>query len=119
MRLGIPLAAATVSLIAFYAMDFTYIHHDEEPGQANGSGRSLDFPFFILVVATILMLPPICLSPYKFQMIQTWGTFTQLVSFAIVLTGLNGHSQQYYVDWINIQLQPCVIHADLKLSRIF
>ena len=110
MFLGIPQAAATLlTIIAFYAMDFTLIRRYDKQRQASGSGRSWDFTFFIFCMVAILVLQPILLPILSFRTTQTWGLLIQLIGILVILAALalhiwsRAHLQQYYAERVEVQ----------------
>src|ERR1051326_2804144 len=92
MLLGIPQAAATlITILAFYAMDFTLIRRYDKQRQASGSGRAWDFTFFIFCMVAVLVLQPIFLPQLSFRTTQLWGLFIQLLGVAFILASLSLH----------------------------
>ena len=95
MLLGIPQSAATLlTILFFYAMDFTLIRRYDKQRQASGTsgtGRAWDFTFFIFVMVAILVLQPLFLQIISFRTNQTWGLFIQLFGLIVILTALALH----------------------------
>jgi protein-S-isoprenylcysteine O-methyltransferase len=116
MFLGIPQSAATLlTIIAFYAMDFTLIRRYDRQRQASGSGRSWDFTTFIFVLVAVLVLQPIVIPIISFRTAQTWGLFMQLFGIILILTALalhiwsRAHLQHYYAERVEVQPEHKVI----------
>ena len=118
MFLGIPQAAATLlTIIAFYAMDFTLIRRYDKQRQASGSGRSWDFTFFIFCMVAILVLQPILLPILSFRTTQPWGLLIQLIGILVILAALalhiwsRVHLQQFYAERVEVQPEHQVIDS--------
>jgi protein-S-isoprenylcysteine O-methyltransferase Ste14 len=118
MLFGIPQAAATlITILAFYAMDFTLIRRYDKQRQASGSGRSWDFTFFIFCMVAVLVLQPIFLPQLSFRTTQTWGLFVQLIGVICIIAALSlhiwsrVHLQQYYAERVEVQPEHKVINT--------
>jgi protein-S-isoprenylcysteine O-methyltransferase Ste14 len=116
MFIGIPQAAATLlTILIFYAMDFTLIRRYDQQRQASGSGRAWDFTFFIFLMVAILILQPIFFPYLGFQTTQPWGLLIQIVGILIILTALalhlwsRSHLQHYYAERVEVQPEHKVI----------
>jgi protein-S-isoprenylcysteine O-methyltransferase Ste14 len=116
MLLGISQSIATLlTIIAFYAMDFTLIRRYDKQRQASGSGRSWDFTSFIFVMVAILVLQPILIPAISFRTTQTWGLFIQILGIILVLAALalhiwsRVHLQHYYAERVEVQPEHKVI----------
>jgi len=116
MLLGISQSIATLlTIIAFYAMDFTLIRRYDKQRQASGSGRSWDFTTFIFTMVAILVLQPIFISAISFRTTQTWGLFIQILGIILVLAALalhiwsRVHLQHYYAERVEVQPEHKVI----------
>ena len=121
MLLGIPQSAATLlTILFFYAMDFTLIRRYDKQRQASGTsgtGRAWDFTFFIFVMVAILVLQPLFLQIISFRTNQTWGLFIQLFGLIVILTALalhiwsRAHLQHYYAERVEVQPEHKVINT--------
>ena len=121
MLLGIPQSAATLlTILFFYAMDFTLIRRYDKQRQASGTsgtGRAWDFTFFIFVMVAILVLQPLLLPILSFRTNQTWGLFIQLFGLIAILTALTlhiwsrVHLQHYYAERVEVQPEHKVINT--------
>ncbi len=118
MLLGIPQAAATLlTILAFYAMDFTLIRRYDKQRRASGSGRSWDFTFFIFCMVAVLVLQPIFVPQLGFRTTQLWGLFIQLLGAVFILASLSlhiwsrMHLQQYYAERVEVQPEHKVINT--------
>jgi protein-S-isoprenylcysteine O-methyltransferase Ste14 len=118
MLIGIPQSAATLlTILVFYAMDFTLIRRYDKQRQASGTGRAWDFTFFIFVMVAILVLQPILLPNISFYTTQTWGLFIQLLGLIVILTALalhiwsRMHLQHYYAERVEVQPEHKVINT--------
>ena len=116
MLLGIPQSAATLlTIIAFYAMDFTLIRRYDKKRQASGSGRSWDFTTFVFVLIAVLVLQPIVIPIISFRTTQTWGLFIQIFGVILILTALalhiwsRVHLQHYYAERVEVQPEHKII----------
>ncbi|MEP6894439.1 MAG: isoprenylcysteine carboxylmethyltransferase family protein [Chloroflexota bacterium] len=116
MLLGIPQSAATLlTIIAFYAMDFTLIRRYDRQRQATGSGRSWDFTTFVFVLIAVLVLQPIVIPIISFRTTQTWGLFIQIFGVILILTALalhiwsRVHLQHYYAERVEVQPEHKII----------
>ena len=116
MLLGIPQSIATLlTILAFYAMDFTLIRRYDRQRQASGSGRSWDFTTFIFVLVAVLVLQPIVIPIISFRTTQTWGLFIQLFGIILILGALalhiwsRIHLQHYYAERVEVQPEHKVI----------
>ena len=118
MLLGIPQSVATLlTILAFYAMDFTLIRRYDKQRQASGSGRSWDFTSFIFLMVAILVLQPILIPQISFRTTQTWGLFVQLLGILLILGALalhiwsRVHLQHYYAERVEVQPEHKVINT--------
>jgi protein-S-isoprenylcysteine O-methyltransferase Ste14 len=116
MLLGIPQSIATIlTIIAFYAMDFTLIRRYDKQRQASGSGRSWDFTSFIFMMVAILVLQPILIPAISFRTTQTWGLLVQLLGILTILAALalhiwsRVHLQHYYAERVEVQPEHKII----------
>ena len=116
MFIGIPQAATTlITIILFYAMDFTLIHRYDKHRQASGSGRAWDFTFFIFVMVIVLVLQPILFPIASFHTARKWGLFLQFIGIIMIGTALvlhfwsRVHLQHYYAERVEIQPEHKVI----------
>ena len=116
MLIGIPQAASTLlTILVFYAMDFTLIRRYDKQRQASGSGRAWDFTFFIFIMVAVLVLQPILFPILSFRTTQTWGLFVQLLGIIIIITALalhiwsRAHLQHYYAERVEVQPEHRVI----------
>ena len=118
MLLGISQSIVTlVTIIAFYAMDFTLIRRYDKQRQASGSGRSWDFTSFIFLMVAILVLQPVLIPTLSFRTTQTWGLFIQLLGVTLILGALalhiwsRVHLQHYYAERVEVQPEHKVINT--------
>lgn len=116
MLLGLPQSVATLlTIILFYAMDFVLIHRYDKKRQAEGSGRSWDFTFFIFTMVAILILQPVLLPILSFRTTETWGLLVQILGVPTILTALalhiwsRAHLQEFYAERVEIQPEHKVI----------
>ena len=116
MLLGISQSAATlITILAFYAMDFTLIRRYDKQRQASGSGRSWDFTSFIFLMVAILVLQPLLLPIISFRTLQSWGLFIQLLGVILIVDALalhiwsRAHLQHYYAERVEVQPEHKVI----------
>lgn len=116
MFIGLPQAAATlVTILIFYALDFTLIRRYDRQRQASGTGRAWDFTFFIFSMVAILVLQPIFLPFLGFRTTQLWGFLIQLLGLLIILVALGlhlwsrVHLQHYYAERVEVQPEHKVI----------
>jgi len=116
MLLGIPQSTATVlTILVFYAMDFTLIRRYDKQRQASGTGRAWDFTFFIFVMVTILVVQPLLIPIISFRTAQTWGLLIQLLGAIVILGALalhiwsRVHLQHYYAERVEVQPEHKVI----------
>jgi protein-S-isoprenylcysteine O-methyltransferase Ste14 len=116
MFLGIPQAAAILlTIVIFYAMDFTLIRRYDRQRQASGSGRAWDFTSFIFLMVAILALQPIFLPMLGFQTTQTWGLLIQIIGIFAIIASLALHAwsrlhlQHYYAERVEVQPEHKVI----------
>lgn len=116
MLLGIPQAAATLlTILLFYAMDFTLIRRYDKQRQASGTGRAWDFTFFIFLMVTVLVLQPVLLPILSFRTAQPWGLLVQLTGVLILLAALalhvwsRVHLQHFYAERVEVQPEHKVI----------
>jgi len=118
MLLGIPQSVATLlTIILFYAMDFTLIRRYDRKRQASGSGRSWDFTFFIFAMVAVLVLQPILFPIISFHTTQTWGLLLQALGAVLILTSLalhiwsRSHLQHFYAERVEVQPEHKVINS--------
>lgn len=116
MFIGLPQAAATlVTILIFYALDFTLIRRYDRQRQATGTGRAWDFTFFIFLMVAILVLQPLFLPFLGFRTTQLWGFLIQLLGLLIILAALGlhfwsrVHLQHYYAERVEVQPEHQVI----------
>jgi len=116
MLTGIPQSAATLlTILAFYAMDFTLIRRYDKQRQASGSGRSWDFTSFIFLMVAILVLQPLLLPIISYRTAQTWGLFIQILGLIVIIGALalhiwsRMHLQHYYAERVEVQPEHKVI----------
>ena len=116
MFLGIPQATGTLlTIIAFYAMDFTLIRRYDRQRRASGSGRAWDFTFFIFCLVAILVLQPIYLPWVSFRTTLVWGLILQIIGIISILISLalhiwaRVHLQHYYAERVEVQPEHEVI----------
>ena len=116
MFIGLPQAAATlVTILIFYALDFTLIRRYDRQRQASGTGRAWDFTFFIFLMVAILVLQPLFLPFLGFRTTQLWGFLIQLLGLLIILVALGlhlwsrVHLQHYYAERVEVQPEHKVI----------
>jgi len=122
---GISQALATLlTIILFYAMDFTLIRRYDKQRQASGSGRSWDFTTFIFVMVAILVLQPIFFSFLSYRTDATWGLIIQIIGIFVILASLalhiwsRAHLQHYYAERVEVQPEHKVIDTGpYKLMR--
>jgi protein-S-isoprenylcysteine O-methyltransferase Ste14 len=107
---GIPRAAAILlTILVFYAMDFTLIRRYDRQRRASGSGRAWDFTTFIFLMVAVLVLQPIFLPILGLQTTQTWGLLIQLLGLVSVIVSLALHAwsrmhlQHYYAERVEVQ----------------
>jgi len=116
MFIGIPQSAATLlTILAFYAMDFTLIRRYDRQRQASGSGRSWDFTTFVFVLVAVLVLQPVMIPILSFRTTQAWGLFIQLFGIFLILAALalhiwsRVHLRHYYAERVEVQPEHKVI----------
>lgn len=118
MFLGIPQAAATLlTILVFYALDFTLIRRYDRQRQASGTGRAWDFTFFIFLMVAVLILQPILLPILSFRTAQAWGFLIQLAGLLVIVSALalhfwsRVHLQHYYAERVEVQPEHKVINT--------
>lgn len=118
MFLGIPQAAATLlTILVFYALDFTLIRRYDRQRQASGTGRAWDFTFFIFLMVAVLILQPILLPILSFRTTQAWGFLIQLAGLLVIVSALalhfwsRVHLQHYYAERVEVQPEHKVINT--------
>jgi protein-S-isoprenylcysteine O-methyltransferase Ste14 len=116
MLLGIPQAVATIlTIVLFYAMDFSLIRRYDRQRQASGSGRAWDFTFFIFATVAVLVLQPVLLPILSFRTTALWGLFVQIGGALLILGALalhvwsRVHLQQFYAERVEVQPEHKVI----------
>jgi protein-S-isoprenylcysteine O-methyltransferase Ste14 len=125
MLIGVPQSAATLlTIILFYAMDFTLIRRYDKQRLSSGSGRSWDFTFFIFLMVAILILQPIFLPQISYHTNTIWGLTVQFLGVILILTALTlhywsrMHLQHYYAERVEVQPGHQVIDTGpYKLMR--
>lgn len=118
MLLGIPQSLATLlTILLFYAMDFVLIHRYDKKRQAQGSGRSWDFTFFIFAMVAVLILQPLLFPIISFRTTETWGLVIQIIGALTILAALalhiwsREHLQQFYAERVEVQPEHKVINT--------
>lgn len=118
MLLGISQSLATLlTIILFYAMDFALIRRYDSKRQANGSGRSWDFTFFIFAMVAALVLQPLLFPTLSFSTNNAWGLWLQgLAIFVLAISlGLHiwsrVHLQHFYAERVEVQPEHKVINS--------
>jgi protein-S-isoprenylcysteine O-methyltransferase Ste14 len=125
MFIGVLQSTATLlTIILFYAMDFTLIRRYDKQRQSSGSGRSWDFTLFIFITVAILVLQPIFLPILSYRTNETWGLVIQILGILSILTALalhiwsRVHLQHYYAERVEVQREHKVIDTGpYKLMR--
>lgn len=125
MFTGVPQSAATLlTIILFYAMDFTLIRRFDKQRQSSGSGRSWDFTFFIFLTVALLVLQPIFLPILSYKTDAVWGLIVQILGVLSILSALalhiwsRVHLQHYYAERVEVQREHKVIDTGpYKLMR--
>jgi len=108
-------AATLLTILLFYAMDFTLIRRYDKNRQASGSGRAWDFTFFIFIMVAVLVLQPIFFPIISFRTTQTWGLYIQILGAVCILDALalhvwsRAHLQHYYAERVEVQPEHKVI----------
>jgi protein-S-isoprenylcysteine O-methyltransferase Ste14 len=118
MLLGISQSLATLlTILTFYALDFTLIRRFDKKRQASGSGRAWDFTIFIFAMAAMLVLQPLLFPVFSFRTSQAWGGWIQtlgailiLISFALHIWS-RVHLQQFYAERVEVQPEHKVIRS--------
>lgn len=115
---GIPQSLATLlTILLFYALDFSLIRRYDSKRQGSGSGRAWDFTFFVFAVVALLVLQPILLPFLSFHTAQRWGIFLQLLGVILILFSLvlhlwsRVHLQQFYAERVEVQPEHAVIRS--------
>lgn len=118
MQLGIPQAIATLlTVLLFYAVDFSLIRRFDKKRQASGSGRSWDFTFFIFVTVVVLVLQPWLLPILSFRTEHPLGLWIQALGVLLILASLalhvwsRAHLQQFYAERVEVQPEHEVIRS--------
>ena len=118
MYIGLPQAAATLlTIVAFYAMDFTLIRRYDKKRQASGTGRAWDFTFFIFILVTILILQPILLPQLSLRLTQSLAWLLQLAGLLLIVSALalhvwsRVHLRHYYAERVEVQPEHQVINT--------
>ncbi len=118
MYIGLPQAAATLlTIVAFYAMDFTLIRRYDKKRQASGTGRAWDFTFFIFILVTILILQPILLPQLSLRLTQSLAWLLQLAGLLLIMSALalhvwsRVHLRHYYAERVEVQPEHQVINT--------
>jgi len=118
MLLGIPQSVATLlTILTFYALDFTLIRRFDKQRLASGSGRAWDFTIFIFAMAAMLVLQPVLFPVLSLRTTQPWGLWIQILGVAFILGSFalhlwsRVHLQQYYAERVEIQPEHQVIRS--------
>lgn len=118
MYIGLPQAVATLlTIVAFYAMDFTLIRRYDKKRQASGTGRAWDFTFFIFILVTILILQPILLPQLSLRLTQSIAWLLQLAGLLLIMSALalhvwsRVHLRHYYAERVEVQPEHQVINT--------
>lgn len=118
MYIGLPQAVATLlTIVAFYAMDFTLIRRYDKKRQASGTGRAWDFTFFIFILVTILILQPILLPQLSLRLTQSIAWLLQLAGLLLIMAALalhvwsRVHLRHYYAERVEVQPEHQVINT--------
>lgn len=125
MLIGVPQSAATLlTIILFYAMDFTLIRRYDKQRQSSGTGRAWDFTIFIFLTVALLVLQPILLPILSYKTDAAWGLIVQILGVLSVLSALalhiwsRVHLQHYYAERVEVQREHKVIDTGpYKLMR--
>jgi protein-S-isoprenylcysteine O-methyltransferase Ste14 len=125
MLIGVPQSIATLlTIILFYAMDFSLIRRYDKHRQSSGSGRSWDFTTFIFIMVAILVLQPMLLPQISYRTNTTWALAIQMSGTLLILAALalhiwsRVHLQHYYAERVEIQVEHKVINTGpYKLMR--
>lgn len=118
MLLGIPQSIATLlTILLFYALDFTLIRRFDKKRQASGSGRAWDFTVFIFAMAAMLVLQPLLFPILSFRTDQAWGLWIQALAVVLILSSFalhiwsRVHLQQFYAERVEVQPEHKVIRS--------
>jgi protein-S-isoprenylcysteine O-methyltransferase len=118
MLLGIPQSIATLlTILLFYALDFSLIRRFDKKRQASGSGRAWDFTFFIFIMVAVLVLQPIVFPILSFRTTQVWGLSIQVLGAILILCSLalhfwsRVHLQHFYAERVEVQPEHQVIRS--------
>lgn len=118
MLLGIPQSLATLlTILLFYAVDFSLIRRFDKKRQASGSGRAWDFTFFIFAMVAVLVLQPLLFPGISFRTSQAWGQWMQALGVILILASLalhiwsRFHLQQFYAERVEVQPEHEVIQS--------
>jgi len=118
MLLGIPQSIATLlTILLFYALDFSLIRRFDKKRQASGSGRAWDFTFFIFIMVAVLVLQPIVFPILSYRTNQVWGLWIQVLGAILILCSLalhiwsRVHLQQFYAERVEVQPEHQVIRS--------
>jgi protein-S-isoprenylcysteine O-methyltransferase Ste14 len=110
MLSGLPQSAATLlTILIFYGMDAILIRQYDRRRSASGSGRAWDFTFFILVMASILILQPALLPMISFRTSEGWGLLIQILGVLVILESLalhlwsRRHLVHFYAERVEVQ----------------
>jgi len=125
MLTGVPQFAATLlTIILFYAMDFTLIRRYDKQRRSSGTGRAWDFTIFIFLMVALLVLQPIFLPILSYRTNTTWGLIVQILGVLSILSALalhiwsRVHLQHYYAERVEVQREHKVIDTGpYKLMR--
>lgn len=118
MLLGITQSLATLlTILTFYALDFTLIRRFDKKRQASGSGRAWDFTVFIFAMAALLILQPLLFPIFSFRTTQAWGLWIQSLGLILILCSFalhvwsRVHLQQFYAERVEVQPEHQVIRS--------
>ena len=118
MFTGVPQSAVTLlTIIIFYAMDFTLIRRYDKQRQSSGTGRAWDFTIFIFLMAALLILQPIFLPIISYQTNATWGLLIQILGVVLIVSAFalhiwsRAHLQHYYAERVEVQHEHKVIET--------
>lgn len=118
MLLGIPQSIATLlTILLFYALDFSLIRRFDKKRQASGSGRAWDFTFFIFTMVAVLVLQPLVFPILSFRTTQVGGLWIQVLGAFLILCSLvlhfwsRVHLQHFYAERVEVQPEHQVIRS--------
>lgn len=118
MLSGLSQAAATLlTILIFYGMDAILIRQYDRHRSASGSGRAWDFTFFIMVMASILILQPALLPVISFRTSEGWGLLIQILGAIVIIASFalhlwsRRHLVHFYAERVEIQPAHKVIET--------